>query len=146
VLRGPFYFIAAGEWLPNHDELRYSVFRYTTAFDDALENLTLSRPFTCLQFLDLLMAADEQNKPILILDYLHLFYDADVDLALRYSTLDKCCHYTRSLSFTHLVAMIVPTLVADDYRRFFPFVASMATSIMEADRQTPAGPVQGSLF
>src|SRR3970040_725152 len=77
TLRGPFYLIAAGEWLPNHDELRYSIYRYTSAFDNVLGNLTLSRPFTCLQLLDLLMEAGEQNRPILILDFLHLFYDAD---------------------------------------------------------------------
>src|SRR5512132_4291383 len=54
VLRGPFYLIAAGEWLPDHDDLRYAVYRHTPAFDELLDNLILARPFTCLQLLDLL--------------------------------------------------------------------------------------------
>ena len=146
VLRGPFYLIAAGEWLPDHDELRYSVYRYTAAFDEVLDSLILSRPFTCLQFLDLLMDADEQNKPVLILDFLHLFYDADVDLLLRYSTLEQCCQYTKRLSFSSPVVVIVPTLAMEEYRRFFPFVASIAEEIMEVGRQPSAKPTQGSLF
>src|SRR5512138_995013 len=49
VLRGPFYLIAAGEWMPAHDDLRYAVYRHTVNFDKALDRLILSRPFTCLQ-------------------------------------------------------------------------------------------------
>lgn len=146
VLRGPFYLIAAGEWLPDHDELRYSVFRHAVDFDEALDNLTLARPFTCLQLLDLLMEADGQNKPVLVLDYLHLFYDADVDLSLRYSTLERCCQYTKRLSFSSAVAVLVPELAIEEYRRFFPFVASIADEIMEAGKQPATEPSQGLLF
>src|SRR6185436_9702633 len=107
ALRSPFYLIAAGEWLPPHDDLRYAVYRHTPAFDAILDNLILARPFTCLQLLDLLVETDGQNKPVLILDYLHLFYNADVDLSLRYSTLEKCCQYTKRLSFSNPVAVLV---------------------------------------
>jgi hypothetical protein len=83
ALRGTFYLIPGGEWLPDHDTLRYSVHRYTVAVDETLDNLILARPSTCLQLLDLLMEADKQNKPILILDFLHHFYNSDVELSLR---------------------------------------------------------------
>lgn len=146
ILRGPCYLIAAGEWLPDHDELRYSIFRHTVAFDEVLDHLTLSRPFTCLQFLDLLMDADEQNKPVLILDFLHLFYDADVDLSLRDLTLERCCQYAKRLSFSNPVAVLVPTLSIEEYRRFFPFVASIADEILEVDKQPSAELLQGLLF
>jgi hypothetical protein len=146
VLRGSFYLIAAGEWLPDHDELRYSVFRHTVEFDAALNNLTLSRPFTCLQLLDLLMEADQQNKPVLVLDFLHLFYDADVDLSLRYFTLERCCQYTKRLSFSNAVAVLVPELAIEEYRRFFPFVDSIADEVIEAGKQPSTEPSQGLLF
>lgn len=146
VLRGPFYLIAAGEWLPDHDDLRYAVYRYTVTFDEALDNLILARPFTCLQLLDLLMEADTQNKPVLILDFLHLFYNADVDLSLRYSTLDQCCQYTKQLSFSNPVIVLVPCLAIEGYRRFFPLVASIADEIIEPKEHPSTEATQGSLF
>ena len=146
IVRGSFYLIAAGEWLPPHDDLRYAVYKHTPAFDEVLDNLILARPFTCLQLLDLLMDADEQNKPVLILDYLHLFYNADVDLSLRYSTLEKCCQYTKRLSFSNPVIMLVPYLAVEDYRRFFPFVASVADEMIEIDKRPSPEATQDSLF
>ncbi len=146
VLRGPFYLIAAGEWLPHHDDLRYSVYKHTVAVDKTLDNLTLARPFTCLQLLDLLMEAEAQNKPVLILDFLHLFYNSDVDLSLRYSTLEQCCQYTKRLSFSKPVVLLVQSLAMEDYRRFFPFAASIADEIIESVERPSAEASQGSLF
>ena len=146
ILRGSFYLIAAGEWLPSHDDLRYAVYRYTAAMDEVLDKLILARPFTCLQLLDLLMEADKQNKPVLILDYLHLFYNPDVDLSLRYSTLEKCCQTIRRLSFSNPVAVLVPDLGIEDHRRFFPFVASIADEIIETGKHAAPEAVQGLLF
>lgn len=146
VLCSSFYLIAAGEWLPDQDDLRYAIYRHTVAVDKTLERLILSRPFTCLQLLDLLMEAEQQNKPVLILDFLHLFYDADVDLALRYSTLEQCCQYTKRLSFSTPVAALVPDLDIEDYRRFFPLIASVADEILETGKHPSSEAVQGSLF
>ncbi len=146
TLRGPFYLITAGEWFPEHDELRYAVFRYTVAFDEVLNNLTLSRPFTCLQLLDLLIEGDKQNKPILILDFLHLFFDADVDLSLRESTLEQCCQQAKRLSSFNPIVVLIPDLNIEDYRRFFPFIASVADEIVEANQRPAAEASQGLLF
>jgi hypothetical protein len=146
VLSGPFYLIAAGEWMPDHDDLRYAVYRHTVNFDRVLDNLILSRPFTCLQLLDLLIEADQQNKPVLILDFLHLFYDADVDLSLRESTLEQCCQYTKRLSCSNPVLVHVPSLNVEEYRRFFPFIASIADEIIEFQERSSTQAVQGSLF
>ena len=78
VLRGSFLLIAAGDWFVDHDDVRYSVFRYTNNFDEILDRLRLVRARTCFQLLDLLMAADQENKFVLILDPLHHFYNSDV--------------------------------------------------------------------
>ena len=146
VLRGPFYLIAAGEWLPDHDDLRYAVFRHTVAFDSILDNLILARPFTCLQLLDLLMDTDGGQQPVLILDFLHLFYNPDVDISLRDSTLEKCCQYTKRLSFSSPVIVLVPDLALEDYRRFFPLVAAIADEINEVKKRPSAEVTQGLLF
>jgi hypothetical protein len=146
VLHGAFYLIAAGEWLPDHDDLRYSIYQYTIAIDETLNNLVLARPFTCFQLLDLLMEAGGQNKPVLILDFLHLFYDADIELSLRQRALDQCCHYTKRLSLSSHVAVLVPTISIEAYQRFFPVLAAVADEILETGKQQETELIQGLLF
>jgi len=146
VLRGTFYLIAGGEWLPDHDDLRYSVYRYTTNIEETLNNLTLARPFTCFQLLDLLMEAGRHHKPILILDFLHLFHDEDVELSLRHRVLDQCCQYTKRLSLSSLVAVLVPTLSTETYQRFFPVLAAVADEILETRKHEETELIQSLLF
>jgi hypothetical protein len=146
VLRGAFYLIAAGEWLPDHADLRYSVYRYTTAIEETLNNLILARPFTCFQLLDLLMEANRQNKPVLILDFLHLFHDDDVELSIRQRILEGCCQYTKLLSRSSLVAVLVPTMSTEVYRQFFPVLAALADEILETEKVKEPELIQGLLF
>src|SRR5258705_9875570 len=61
VLHTSFFLIAAGDWLPDYDDLRYSVFRYTNAVNETLDNMSLVRARTCFQLLALLKDADQQN-------------------------------------------------------------------------------------
>jgi hypothetical protein len=146
VLRGTFYLIAGGEWLPDHDDLRYSVYRYTTAIEKTLDNVILARPFTCFQLLDLLTEASRQNKPVLILDFLHLFHDEDIELSLRQRVLDQCCQYTKRLSLSSLVAVLVPSISTEAYRRFFPVLAAVADEILDTEVHKETEVVQDLLF
>jgi hypothetical protein len=146
ALHSTFYLIAAGEWLPDHDDLRYSVYRYTTAMEETLNNVILARPFTCFQLLDLLVEAGQQNKPVLILDFLHLFHDADIELSLRQRVLDQCCQYSKRLSLSSLVAVLVTNLATQAYRRFFPVLAAVADEILETGIYEETKVVQGLLF
>ena len=146
ALHSPFYLIAGGEWLPDQDDLRYSVYRHTTAIEETLNNVILARPFTCFQLLDLLMEAGRPNKPVLILDFLHLFHDADVELSLRQRVLDQCCQYTKRLSLSSLVAVLVPNLATEAYQRFFPVLAAVADEILETEIHEETEVLQGLLF
>jgi hypothetical protein len=146
ALHEAFYLIAAGEWLPDHDDVRYAVYRYTTAIEETLNNLTLARPFTCFQLLDLLLEAGAQHKPILILDFLHLFHDDDLDLSLRQRILEGCCQSAKHLALTSQVAVLVPTLSTEAYRRFFPVLAAVADEILETGKVKETEITQGLLF
>jgi hypothetical protein len=147
TLRGAFYLIAAGEWFPDHDDVRYSVFRYTNAVNETLDNLILARARTCMQLLDLLMGADKQSHPVLILDFLHLFYDPDVELSLRERILEQCCQYTKQLSLSNPVAVLVPNLASkEDYQQFFPVLASVADEIIPLEENSKTRVSQGALF
>jgi hypothetical protein len=146
VLRTSFFLIAAGDWLPDHDDLRYSVFRYTNEVNETLDNMSLVRARTCFQLLALLRDADQQNRPVLILDFLHHFYNADVDISTRDHILEQCCQYTKRLSLSNSVVVLVPKLATEDYRRFFPVLAVVANEISEPEHPHQTKVSQGSLF
>lgn len=133
VLRESFYLIAGSNCIPDYDDLQYSVCRYTNAFNEALDNMIVTRARTCFQLLDLLKEADKQNKPVLILDFLHHFYNQDVRLSLRDHLLEQCCHYAKRLSLSNLVTVLVPKRKTEDYNRFFPLLAIIADDILSKD-------------
>jgi len=104
------------------------------------------RPMTCLQLLDLLMEVDMQSKPTLILDFLYHFYNADVELSLRDRILEQCCQYTKRLAFSNSVVVLVQRLSTNEYRRFFPLLASIANEIIPVKENHPAEAIQDLLF
>src|SRR5688572_23460098 len=146
ALRGSFNLIAGDEWVPDRDTLYRSVRRYTLAVEEVLDHPSLMRPMTCLQLLDLLMDADMQNKPTLILDFLHHLYNADVELALRDRILEQCCQYTKRLALSNSVVVLVPRLSTNEYRPFFPLLASIANEIIPVKENPTAEAVQDLLF
>jgi len=146
ALQGPFNLIAGDEWLPDRDTLTRSVRRYTVRVTETLDNPRLRRPMTCLQLLDLLMEADQENRPTLITNFLHHFYNADVELSLRDRVLEQCCQYTKRLSLSNPVVVLVPRLFTEEYNRFFPLLASIANEIIPVEEETIQEDVQGRLF
>ncbi len=145
-LRGSFYLIAGGEWLPDRDVMYWSLRRYTVQVEDALDNPILMRPFTCYQFLDLLVSPDWENKPVLILDFLHLFHNPDIHISVRFRILEQCCQHVQSLSFSHSIGITAPHLATEEYQRFFPLLASVATEIIPLEEKPVILSSQESLF
>ena len=146
ALRGPFNLIVGDEWLPDRDTLYRSIRRYSLALEETLDHPNLMRPMTCLQMLDLLMEADMQNRPTLILNFLHHFYNADVELSIRDRILEQCCQYTKRLALSNSVVVVVPHLSTTEYRRFFPLLASIADEIIPVKENSPANVIQDLLF
>jgi hypothetical protein len=146
VLRDSFFLIAAGDWLVDHDDLRYSVFRFTNAFDEILDRLRLVRARTCFQLLDLLEKAEKENKSILILDPLYHFSNADVKLSVRNRIFEQCCKWIKRISLSNYVAVLVPKLDTDDHKRFFPLLAAVADEVIPVDEPLETGPSQDLLF
>jgi len=132
ALRGTYNLIAGDEWLPDRDTLYRSTRRYTVKVKETLDRPKLVRPMTCLQLLDLLIEADKQNRPTLITNFLHHFYN-DLELSLRDRILEQCCQYARRLSLSNPVVVLVPRLSTEEYRRFFPVIASVADEIIPVE-------------
>lgn len=147
VLHSGFFLIAAGDWFVDHDDARYALFRFTNAFDEILDrHLRLVRARTCFQLLDLLMEADEENNSVLILDPLHHFYNADVELSTRHRVLEQCCQYIKRLSLSNPVALLVPKLDTEDHKRFFPVLAAIADEVIPVEQAADIQLSQGLLF
>lgn len=146
ALRGPFNLIAGDEWLPDRDTLYRSIRRYSLSVEETLDHPNLMRPMTCLQMLDLLMEADLRNRPTLILNFLHHFYNADVERSLRDRTLEQCCQCIKRLALSSSVVILVPHLSTTEYRRFFPWLASMADEFIPVKRDSPANVIQDLLL
>lgn len=130
TLRGSLYTIAAGEWLPGYGLAR-AIRRRTVMLAETLERGRLARPFTCYQLVDLLADAALDGDPILILDFLHTFYDSDISLAVRFRVLRECCQHLQRLSRTQPVAVIVRQEPVTDFQYFYPFLAQIADEILQ---------------
>ena len=146
ALRGPFDLIVGGEWLPDHDSLRRSVRRYTVNVNEMLDHALLARASTYLQFLDILERSNSQNELMLILGFLHQFYNPDVELSLRQRALEKCCLRTQELSRSKFVIVLVEHLQIEEYRQFLPILESVADIVLEAEEISPIEATQISLF
>jgi hypothetical protein len=146
VLRGSFFLIVAGDWFIDHDDVRYSVFRYTAAFDEILDRLRLARARTCFQLFDLLMEAEKENRSVLILDPLRHFYNEDVELSTRDRILQKCCQLLKHLSLSHPVALLVPRLDTEDHRHFFSVLAAFADEMIPVEKASETEAFQAPLF
>ena len=147
VLRGSLFLIVAGDWFVDHDDLRYSLFRYTNNFDDVLNRrLRLVRARTCFKLLHLLTEADNENQPVLILDPLHHFYNKDVDPSTRDHVFEQCCQFTKRLSLSNPVALLVPKLDIEDHKRYFPMLAAVADEVISVDEVSEIEPAQRLSF
>jgi hypothetical protein len=146
ALSGYFHFIVGGDWVPDQVSMRRAVRRYTTAVNETLDHPILGRPSTCLQLKDQLSMADSQQHPVFVLDFLHRFYDPDVDLSLRKRTLEGCCRCIQVISKSKYVFILIEYLPIDEYQLFFPFLESTADEILEVEEIPHVPAVQYSLL
>jgi hypothetical protein len=145
AMRGSFQAIAGGEWIPTY-ALVQSVRRRTTEVQQVLGRVQLTRPFTCYQVLDLLEDIRPEHDPILILDFLHHFYNADIQPFVRRRVLEQCCKHLQRLALLRPLIVLVERLDTDEYRQFFPLVAASADEVLRLAEVPALEDAQLSLF
>jgi hypothetical protein len=145
AVRGSFQAIAGGEWIPTY-ALVQSVRRKTTEVQQALGRVRLTRPFTCYQVLDLLEDIRPEHDPILILDFLHHFYNPDIQPLVRRRVLEQCCKHLQRLALLRPLIVLVERLHTDEYQQFFPLVAASADEVLRLADMPAVEDVQLSLF
>jgi len=92
------------------------------------------------------MEADKEKKSVLILDPLHHFYNADIKLPVRDRILGQCCELIKRLSSSNYVAVLVPKLDTEEYKRFFPALAAVADEVIPVEEALVIEPTQDLLF
>ena len=135
--RGCLQVIAGSDWVPGYGLAR-ALRRRTVDLGEALERVRLGRSFTCYQLLDLLETANPGPAPLLVLDFLHGFYDDDLPYAVRVHVLKECCGQLRRLSRRGPVGVIVQQTPTDDFGHFLPFLAEIADEL----RMPPQAEIQ----
>ncbi|HEY5984705.1 MAG TPA: hypothetical protein VIU38_14660 [Anaerolineales bacterium] len=145
ALRGSFYAIAGGEWLPTY-ALVQSIRRRTPEVHRVLERVRLARPFTCYQVLDLLEDIRPERDPVLVLDFLHHFYNPDIQPFVRRRVLEQCCTHLQRLALMRPLIVFIERLPTEEYRQYFPLVAAMADEVLQLDTLPAAADVQLSFF
>ncbi len=145
ALRGPFYAIAGGEWLPTY-ALARSLRRKTFAIQGVLGRIRLARPFTCYQMLDLLNDIRPERAPVIVLDFLHHFHNPDIPLDVRGCILRQCCKRLKYLSLLRPILVFVQVIQTEGYRSFFPLVADIADEVLQAAEAKQVPALQPALF
>lgn len=145
AMRGAFYAIAGGEWLPTY-ALVQRIRRETPEIEQILGRLRLARPFTCYQVLDLLEEIRPERTPVLILDFLHHFYNPDIQLPVRQRVLEQCCRHVQRLALSRPLLVFVQEMQTEEYRRFFSMLAAVADEILQADEMVDVEHSQLALF
>lgn len=145
ALRGPFYAIAGGEWLPTYALVR-ALRHKTPAVQQVLGRIRLARPFTCYQVLDLLTDIRPERDPILVLDFLHHFHNPDIDLSVRQRVLEQCCRRLERLALSRALLVFVQALQTEEYRNFLPVLAQVADEVLQTADAPKEEALQPALF
>jgi hypothetical protein len=144
ILRGPLFALSGDEWLPAFTLPR--IIRERTAeVKTVLNRLYTARASTCYRLFDSLATIVSKGEPILVMDFLHTFYDSDIPLRTRLFKLRECCRELKRLAFYRPVIVMTQQLEGEDYEKFIPELVSIADRTVTLDPELePVG--QPALF
>jgi hypothetical protein len=136
ILNGPLFIVSGDEWLPSF-VLPRMIREQTTEIKVVTSRLYTVRASTCYRLFDSLANIPSKGEPILIMDFLHTFYDTDIPLRTRLFHLRECCRELKRLAFYRPVIVITQERESEDYEKFFPALFSITdkTFILEPERE-----------
>lgn len=144
LLLSPLFVIAGSEWLPAFS-LSHLVTERTVQVRSVLRRLYTARASTCDQMLDSLAGTASVGEPILILDFLHTFCNADVSYSVRSCKLRKCCDEIKRLAFYRPVIVMTQQKQGDEHEGFSQFVHLAAKQMLYFESE-PEQIFQPALF
>ncbi len=142
ILKGPLFVVSGDEWLPSF-VLPRMIRAQTTEIKAILDRLRTVRASTCYRLLDSLANTVSKGEPILVMEFLHTFYDPDIPLQVRLLKLRDCCRELKRLAFYRPVLVMTQEAEGEDYERLFPALQSVADTIvtLEGELESISQPV-----
>ena len=132
ILKGPLMVVSGDEWLPSFTLAR--IIRERTAdVKRIMEHLYTVRASTCYRLFDSLASIPSRGEPILVLDFLHTFYDADIPLRTRLFRLRECCRELKRLAFYRPVVVMTQEMAAEEYDKFIPALYAVSDNVFHLD-------------
>jgi hypothetical protein len=134
ILQGPLFVVAASEWLPAF-ELTRIVRRNTIEVREVMNRMRTARASTCYRLFDSLANLPISGEPVLVIDFLHNFYDDDIPLRTRFFKLRECCRELKRLAFYRSIIVLTQELPVEDYEKFLPALFSIADRTIHIDEE-----------
>jgi hypothetical protein len=125
ILQKPLFVVSGDEWLPAF-ELPRIIRARTSQVKQVMDRLNSGRASTCYRLLDSLASIAPQGEPILVLEFLHTFYDSDIPLRTRLFKLRECCRELKRLASYRPVIVMTREGASEDYEKFMPALGSVA--------------------
>lgn len=132
ILRGPLFVVSGDEWLPSF-ALPRILRGYTTQVKEILGGMYTARASTCYRLFDSLAGIPLKGEPVLVMDFLHTFYDADIPLRVRLFKLRECCREIKRLALYRPIVVLTQEREAEDYDKFIPALGSIADTTVTLD-------------
>jgi hypothetical protein len=144
ILGGRLFVVSGDEWLPAF-ALPRIVRRQTLEVKRVMNQLRSARASTCYRLYDCLANIPSKGEPILVMDFLHTFYDTDIPLRTRLFRLRECCRELTRLAFYRPVIVMIQEQEGEDYEKFIPALFPIADKIFRVESE--AAPImQNVLF
>ena len=132
ILGGPLFVVSGDEWLPSYD-LPRMIREQTTDIKSVMGRLYTARVSTCYRLFDSLASISLTGEPVLVLDFLHTFYDSDIPLRTRLFKLRECCRELKRLAFYRPVVVMTQEMEAEEYEKFIPALCSITDKTLTLD-------------
>ncbi len=142
ILNGPLFAVSGDEWLPSF-LLPRMIRSRTKEVKAVLDRLRTARASTCYRLLDSLANTTSVGEPVLVMEFLHTFYDPDIPLQIRLLKLRDCCRELKRLAFYRPVLVITQEAEGEEYEKLFAALQSVADTIvtLEGELESISQPV-----
>lgn len=132
ILHGPLFVVSGDEWLPSF-ALPRIIREHTTELKEIMGRLYTVRVSTCYRLFDSLAGISLKGEPVLVLDFLHTFYDPDIPLRVRLFKLRECCRELKRLAFYRPVIVMTQEMEAEEYEKCIPALCSITDRTVTLD-------------
>ena len=129
ILSGPLFVVAGSEWLPAF-ELTRMLRKRTVKIHEITSRLRAARTATCFRLLDSLTNLSPTGEPMLVLDFLHTFYDPDIPIETRFRILQSCCRELERLAFARPVIVTTWEMPHEESEQFLTTLRTVTDQII----------------